>query len=89
MKQSVIDQIRIGDYLIHKKVILVCTNVIDISQTEIPCYCFEYPLNGEYVGNDGPNIAIWDLPEMLKLKATRIGKDTIEAKNLEMLYGKV
>lgn len=91
MKQSEIDKIVIGDYLIYEKEILICTNVILTVKYDVdfvPVYCFELLYhNGNYKdGRDNVGIAIWDLPEMLELEASYIGKDTAEAKTLRMLH---
>jgi len=92
MKQSVIEQIEIGDYVITKhKDILVCTNVV--KEQNPPEYFTDYIWCYELLGvkdeYGAPMVAILDQREMRYFKGTLIKKNTKAAKNLEMLYGKV
>lgn len=92
MKQSVVDQIEIFDYVITKhKDILVCTNIV--KKQNPPEYFTDYIWCFKYfcVKNDygAPMVAILDKREMKYLKGSLIKKDSKEAKNIEMLYGKV
>lgn len=67
-------QIKIGDYVIPKK---------DNAFT----FCFEVAFTewDDY----GPDIALFDMKEMLQFEGSLIKKNSKKAKNLEMLYGKV
>lgn len=86
-------QIKIGDYVIPKKdkCVLVCTNVADEpdKHSGLISYIFCFEVAFEEVDDYGPDVAIFDMKEILQFEGTLIKKNTKAAKNLEMLYGKV
>lgn len=92
MKQSVIDQIEIKDYIITKdKAILICTNIIKDQRPPeyFIDYIWCYEVFGEKDDYGAPFVFILDKKEMMYLKGSLIKKNSKEAKNLELLYAKV